>query len=186
MPKVPLSNSHRRTSDSRPKPVSSYAATPKVPDPTPPRFNKYIKADRPNPPNIGQPTASQPVRSRPRPASARPSVRSPEPVIAQPGIATAGLEPDIVVAPPLEEPPRTNPLSWFRWIASWQFLLLTTLALVSGAGAFAVISLFRIPNLPNCRAIFWPTASASLRLQCAESYAERVIGGQIIDQIDCL
>ena len=34
-----------------------------------------------------------------------------------------------------------------------------------------MVSLFRIPNLPNCRAIFWPTASASLRLQCAESYA---------------
>lgn len=184
LPKVPLSNSHRRTSDSRPKPVSSYAATPKVPDPTPPRFNKYIKADRPNPPNIGQPTASQPVRSRPRPASARPSVRSPEPVIAQPGIATAGLEPDIVVAPPLEEPPRTNPLSWFRWIASWQFLLLTTLALVSGAGAFAVISLFRIPNLPNCRAIFWPTASASLRLQCAESYAEQGTVDFYLEAID--
>jgi hypothetical protein len=58
-----------------------------------------------------------------------------------------------------------------RWLGSWQFLLLTTVGLLSGAIAFAAISLFRIPNLPNCRAIFWPTASAALRLQCAESYA---------------
>lgn len=59
----------------------------------------------------------------------------------------------------------------FRWIGSWQFLLLTTLALITGTLAFAVTSLFRMPNLPNCRAIFWPTASAAMRLQCAESYA---------------
>ena len=70
-------------------------------------------------------------------------------------------------------PRRRHPLAWFRWIASWQFLLLTTIAIVSGAGAFSVVSLFRIPNLPNCRAIFWPTASASLRLQCADSYADQ-------------
>lgn len=59
----------------------------------------------------------------------------------------------------------------FRWIGSWQFLLLTTLAIITGSLAFAITSLFRMPNLPNCRAIFWPTASAAMRLQCAESYA---------------
>lgn len=61
----------------------------------------------------------------------------------------------------------------FRWIGSWQFLLLTTLMVLSGTLAFAVTSLFRMPNLPNCRAIFWPTASAAMRLQCAESYASQ-------------
>ncbi len=61
----------------------------------------------------------------------------------------------------------------FRWISSWQFLLLTTLVLLSGTLVMAVASLFRMPNLPNCRAIFWPTASAAMRLQCAESYAEQ-------------
>ncbi|NEP61494.1 MAG: chromosome segregation ATPase, partial [Symploca sp. SIO2G7] len=61
----------------------------------------------------------------------------------------------------------------FRWIGSWQFLLLTTLAIITGSLAFALTSLFRMPNLPNCRAIFWPTASAAMRLQCAESYADQ-------------
>ena len=73
----------------------------------------------------------------------------------------------------LETAPRRRPLAWFRWVASWQFVLITTIAIVSGAGAFSVVSLFRIPNLPNCRAIFWPTASASMRLQCADSYADQ-------------
>ena len=60
-----------------------------------------------------------------------------------------------------------------RWMGSWQFLLLTTAVFLTGSLAFAVTSLFRMPNLPNCRAIFWPTASASMRLQCAESYANQ-------------
>lgn len=75
--------------------------------------------------------------------------------------------------PPVAPPKRTGfrGAVVFRWIGSWQFLLLTTLAVITGTLAFAVTSLFRMPNLPNCRAIFWPTASAAMRLQCAESYA---------------
>ena len=49
--------------------------------------------------------------------------------------------------------------------------MLVIFGILGTAGTAAVVSLFRIPNLPNCREIFWPTASASLRLQCAESYA---------------
>ncbi|MEO0885556.1 MAG: chromosome segregation ATPase [Cyanobacteria bacterium J06648_10] len=58
-----------------------------------------------------------------------------------------------------------------RWLRSWPLVMLILFGIVGSAGTMAVVSLFRIPNLPNCRAIFWPTASASLRLQCAESYA---------------
>ncbi len=58
-----------------------------------------------------------------------------------------------------------------RWLRSWPLVVLMTFGILGTAGTAAMVSLFRIPNLPNCRAIFWPTASASLRLQCAESYA---------------
>lgn len=58
-----------------------------------------------------------------------------------------------------------------RWLRSWPLVMLIIFGILGVAGTSAVVSLFRIPNLPNCRAIFWPTASASLRLQCAESYA---------------
>ncbi len=60
-----------------------------------------------------------------------------------------------------------------RWLSSWPLVMLIIFGILGTAGTMAVISLFRIPNLPNCRAIFWPTASASLRLQCAESYASQ-------------
>ena len=64
-------------------------------------------------------------------------------------------------------------LMGLQWLKSWPIVVLIVFGILGTAGATAVISLFRIPNLPNCRAIFWPTASASLRLQCAESYAHQ-------------
>ncbi|MEL6814031.1 MAG: chromosome segregation ATPase [Cyanobacteria bacterium J06598_3] len=78
-------------------------------------------------------------------------------------------------------PVGAQPKKWFgtlpvsllglRWLRSWPVVVLIIFGILGTAGTTAVLSLFRIPNLPNCRAIFWPTASASLRLQCAESYA---------------
>ena len=75
------------------------------------------------------------------------------------------------------------PASWYgsvgaslmglRWLRSWPIVVLIVFGVLGTAGATAVVSLFRMPNLPNCRAIFWPTASASLRMQCAESYAQQ-------------
>ena len=47
------------------------------------------------------------------------------------------------------------------------------LALFGGVATASAVSLFRIPNLPNCRAIFWPLAAASTRLQCADAYADQ-------------
>lgn len=49
-------------------------------------------------------------------------------------------------------------------------LLVATFGGIAGASA---VSLLRIPNLPNCRAIFWPLASAATRLQCADAYADQ-------------
>ena len=64
-------------------------------------------------------------------------------------------------------------LMGIRWLRSWPIVVLIIFGILGTAGFTAVVSLFRIPTLPNCRAIFWPTASASLRLQCAQSYAEQ-------------
>lgn len=55
----------------------------------------------------------------------------------------------------------------------WTLGALLLLAALGGIAGASTVSLLRIPNLPNCRAIFWPTASASTRLQCADAYAEQ-------------
>ncbi len=59
-----------------------------------------------------------------------------------------------------------------RWLSNWPIVVLVLFGILGTVGTTAIVSLFRIPSLPNCRAVFWPTASASLRLQCAESYAD--------------
>ncbi len=43
----------------------------------------------------------------------------------------------------------------------------------SGLGILSATALLRLPSLPNCPAIFWPTASASLRIYCAQLAAEK-------------
>lgn len=61
-----------------------------------------------------------------------------------------------------------------KWLnpTSWQFWLLMT-ALPGGIGLLALAMLLRLPTLPNCPAIFWPTASASLRIYCGELAASK-------------
>jgi tetratricopeptide (TPR) repeat protein len=60
-----------------------------------------------------------------------------------------------------------------RMAKTWPLWTMGALVTVMGLGLVSVIALLRIPNLPNCRAIFWPMASASTRLQCAEAFADQ-------------
>lgn len=60
-----------------------------------------------------------------------------------------------------------------RWMRSWIFwsLLLT---LIPGSVAFlATAMLLKLPAAPNCPSIFWPLASASVRLHCAQLAASK-------------
>jgi hypothetical protein len=66
-----------------------------------------------------------------------------------------------------------QPVLWQRIMGNWTLWGFIVLALFGGVATASAVSLFRIPNLPNCRAIFWPTASASTRLQCADAYADQ-------------
>ncbi|MGD1950819.1 MAG: hypothetical protein ACFB14_14395 [Leptolyngbyaceae cyanobacterium] len=120
-----------------------------------------------------------PKRNRRRPSKpvSIPRSRSiPKRVPPRPSPSYAGMTADVPAPTHSDDEPQRSGFRGavlLRWIGSWQFLLLTTAVLLTGSVAFAVTSLFRMPNLPNCRAIFWPTASAAMRLQCAESYADQ-------------
>gem|GEM_PF-142134 len=76
---------------------------------------------------------------------------------------------------PLESSTVTKPerKKRFRFISSWQFWALVTVIISGGLGFMSVALLFKLPALPNCPAIFWPTASASLRLYCAQLAANK-------------
>lgn len=60
-----------------------------------------------------------------------------------------------------------------RWTKSWVLWTLL-LALVPGAVAYlATTMLLKLPSAPNCPSIFWPLASASVRLHCAQLAASK-------------
>ncbi|TVQ08318.1 MAG: chromosome segregation ATPase [Leptolyngbya sp. DLM2.Bin27] len=86
-------------------------------------------------------------------------------------LRSAGAPPPPPRPARLSRPPRPPLIQ--RLAKTWPIWSVAILLAVSGVGVLSAISLFRIPNLPNCRAIFWPTAAAATRIQCAEAYAEQ-------------
>lgn len=88
--------------------------------------------------------------------------------------ATVKSQPSVVPVRPFPafQPPRLS-LSLkllMRLTPLWIALLIVTPA---GIGYLASNLLLKSPQLPNCPKIFWPIASASLRLQCADIAASK-------------
>ncbi len=76
-------------------------------------------------------------------------------------------------ANPPQSTPKRNWGRYFGWTKSWILWWSIAIALTTGIGAFSIALLLKLPALPNCPAIFWPTASASLRMYCAEIAANK-------------
>lgn len=74
-------------------------------------------------------------------------------------------------------------LKWRKWSRNW--VLWTVLGgLVSGGmGFIAVAMLLKLPAAPNCPAIFWPMASASVRLHCAQVAANKQTVDDLLEAI---
>ncbi|GAB1541254.1 hypothetical protein NUACC21_39240 [Scytonema sp. NUACC21] len=71
-----------------------------------------------------------------------------------------------------------------EWTKSWVLWTLL-LALVPGAIAFmATAMLLKLPSAPNCPSIFWPLASASVRLHCAQLAASKQTEKDLLQAID--
>ncbi|NJO40888.1 MAG: chromosome segregation ATPase [Cyanobacteria bacterium CRU_2_1] len=68
---------------------------------------------------------------------------------------------------------RSLKLPRLSFLRSWQFWGAASVLAFSGIGVLSALVLLRLPSVPNCPAIFWPTASASLRIYCAQLTAER-------------
>src|SRR4028119_611004 len=113
-----------------------------------------------------------------RPASGAPSQESPPLVSGNP--PPAQLETP-TVAP--------SPSSKGRWefkqplSLGWQFWAVLILLFSSGIGFTAVALLLKLPAVPNCPATFWPTASASMRLYCAQLAANKQTAENLLQAI---
>lgn len=129
----------------------------------------YPETAAPQPPEVrNNPEYSTPVNSAPASTSPRSNPASPT---SQTIAAAAPIELPLAV-----ETDRSTNLRFrlpLRFPKSWLFWGVTSAVAFSGLGIVSALTLFRLPSLPNCPAIFWPTASASLRIYCAQLSAER-------------
>ncbi|MBF2066529.1 MAG: chromosome segregation ATPase [Calothrix sp. C42_A2020_038] len=85
-----------------------------------------------------------------------------------------------------QSPEDTLPKEWKlpRWTKSW-VLWTGLLAFVPGTIAFVSMAmLFKLPAAPNCPSIFWPLASASVRLHCAQLAASKDTVDDLLQAID--
>ncbi len=71
-----------------------------------------------------------------------------------------------------------------KLLLDWRFV--TTVGLITTIGLTTVSAIFllKIPALPNCPSIFWPLASASIRLQCAQIAASKRTAKDLIEAIE--
>lgn len=147
------------SSSHNPPPNRSQGSPPQTPNPG------FREGALPPPKRDQRP---RPQARRPRAAAESPwphdAYRQTESMTVGPSAITTHAAPASTAA---AVPPAQNRFN--RWLVG-AFLIVIALGGVAGASA---VSLLRIPNLPNCRAIFWPLASAATRLQCAEAYADQ-------------
>ncbi|OUL26075.1 chromosome segregation ATPase [Nostoc sp. T09] len=60
-----------------------------------------------------------------------------------------------------------------RWMQNWVLWLVLLTLIPGGIGFLAMAMLFKLPAAPNCPKIFWPLASESVRLHCAQLAASK-------------
>ena len=72
---------------------------------------------------------------------------------------------------------------WPRWMKSWTLWLVLLMLIPGSVGFLAVAMLLKLPTAPNCPSIFWPLASASVRLHCAQLAASKETVNDLLQAI---
>ncbi len=186
------------TRDSQRDPYGHRPAPDSPPDPPVPRSG-VRPASGQMPPDVRLPNrVNDPLRGTPHPPS-------PQPEGGPPGVAApnyppfspAAIEPDPWQTPtppapiPMPEAPRLRGWQWLvtqvssgRWRPGWRFWITASLVSTGGLTILALAMLLKLPAVPNCPRIFWPTASASLRLYCAQLAASKQTAKDLLEAIE--
>lgn len=81
------------------------------------------------------------------------------------------VDPPAPPPPPLESPRLTR--RSLRWPRNWMFWAALGGLISGGVGFISLAFLLKSPAAPNCPYIFWPMASAWVRIHCAEVAASK-------------
>ncbi|WP_009634132.1 hypothetical protein [Synechocystis sp. PCC 7509] len=81
--------------------------------------------------------------------------------------------------PNIAPPPQKLP----KWLKNWIFWWGIAGFISSGVGIVAIAMLLKLPAAPNCPAIFWPLATATVRMHCAEVAANKQTLNDLLEAI---
>ena len=70
-----------------------------------------------------------------------------------------------------------------RFTGGVQFWAILIVLFAGGVGFVSIALLLKLPAVPNCPATFWPTASASMRLYCAQVAANKQTAENLLEAI---
>ncbi|MDX2228520.1 MAG: hypothetical protein NW220_02705 [Leptolyngbyaceae cyanobacterium bins.349] len=70
-----------------------------------------------------------------------------------------------------------------RLVSTWQFAITAAFLACVGASSLAIAFIIQLPALPNCPAVFWPLASASMRFECARIAASKQTAKDLLEAI---
>jgi hypothetical protein len=117
------------------------------------------------------------ARSGRRSLTASPAVVGDRPVRRRP----AGDRPERLSRPAVNWRQRT-----VNVLTDWRFFTLVGLSLTGGLTALSIGFIFKLPAVPNCPAVFWPLASGSLRVHCAQLAANKETVPDLLEAIKLL
>ncbi|MEA5421383.1 hypothetical protein VB712_19330 [Spirulina sp. CCNP1310] len=127
------------------------------------------------------------IGSRPRPPLARvvtpppsPPPAPPTPQRVQPEAAPL-LRNAPAPEPTLAPEPTPSPHLLKRW--GWPIAVTVLVLSTSGLGLMGAAMLLKLPTAPNCPGIFLPTASASMRLYCAQLAASKGTAEDLLEAV---
>jgi hypothetical protein len=69
-------------------------------------------------------------------------------------------------------------------LLDWRFVTIAGLILTTSLTTLSIAFILKLPAIPNCPSIFWPLASASMRLHCAQIAASKRTVGDLIEAIE--
>lgn len=87
--------------------------------------------------------------------------------------------------PSKQDPSKRNYLARLKTILlDWRFVTIAGLILTTSLTTLSIAFILKLPAIPNCPSIFWPLASASMRLHCAQIAASKRTVNDLIEAIE--
>ena len=80
-------------------------------------------------------------------------------------------------------PPNIAPKKLPKWLTNWIMWWGIAGLISSSVGVVAIAMLLKLPAAPNCPAIFWPLATATVRMHCAEVAANKQTVKDLLEAI---